>query len=129
MISIQNFRIRIGLFLNNRVSNKMYRGQKQEMYLKNSKFQLTLGWVKILCILILISSYSQYCQKVNNKLNHSKNGNKSESIKIMHWNKGPSYFKNKIDHLSIILNKYKPNVISLSEANYNISENKDNYTF
>ena len=58
-----------------------------------------------------------------------KYGNKSDSIRVLQWNKGPSLFKNKTDHLKIIIDKYKPNLISLSEANYDIAANDSNHQF
>ena len=36
----------------------------------------------------------------------------------MHWNKGNYLFKNKLDDLYFVLDKYKPHIVSLSEANY-----------
>ena len=36
----------------------------------------------------------------------------------MHFNKGPSYFHNKINDIHNIIDQYKPNVFSISEANY-----------
>ena len=63
-------------------------------------------------------------------MNNAKYGNKvNNNIKVLHWNKGPSNFKTKQDHIRILIDRYKPNIISLSEANYNITENKDNHVF
>ena len=52
------------------------------------------------------------------------NGNlKSSSLKLLHWNMGPSFLQNKIDHVKYILDTHKPHIFSLSEANYIISRN------
>ena len=85
--------------------------------------------IRLFLMIILLNLIGVYIQSNNNKLSHMTNGNKSEAIKVLHWNKGPSLFKNKIDHLGLIIDKYKPNIISLSEANYNIAENDQNHQF
>ena len=36
----------------------------------------------------------------------------------MHWNKGHGFFKNKIHDIYYVLEKYKPHMMSISEANY-----------
>ena len=50
---------------------------------------------------------------------HSLNGNtRLNNIKIMHWNKGDSLFTNKLDDLYYSIDKNRPHIISLAEANY-----------
>ena len=45
-------------------------------------------------------------------------GNKvTQSITFMHWNKGKSYFHNKLNDLYFLIDKHHPNIVSLSEAN------------
>ena len=46
------------------------------------------------------------------------NGNRKErGIKILHWNKGPSYLENKYDEVEAIIENHKPHVLGLSESN------------
>lgn len=54
----------------------------------------------------------------NKKVHITSENIKIHSLKILHWNKGNSLLKNKIDDINFILDKYKPHVISISEANY-----------
>ena len=45
-------------------------------------------------------------------------GNRREhGIKIVHWNKGPSYLQNKHHDIETIIAGHKPHVLGLSEAN------------
>ena len=61
-----------------------------------------------------------------NKNTHTVNGNlKNSSLKLLHWNKGPSYLHNKIDHVKYIMDEHKPHIFSLSEANFIISRNNN----
>ena len=54
------------------------------------------------------------------KNTHIVNGKlKNSSLKLLHWNKGPSFLHKKIDHVKNILDIHKPHIFSLSEANYN----------
>ena len=54
-------------------------------------------------------------RKQNNKLQHIKNGN--YHLNVLHWNKGNTLFKNKITQIDQIMDKYRPHIISLCEAN------------
>merc|ERR1711867_422374 len=54
-------------------------------------------------------------RKRNNKMQHIINGN--YHLNILHWNKGNTLFTNKITHIDQIMDKYKPHIISLCEAN------------
>ena len=54
-------------------------------------------------------------RKRNNKMQHIKNGN--YHLNILHWNKGNTLFTNKITHIDQIMDKYRPHIISLCEAN------------
>ena len=46
---------------------------------------------------------------------------KNSSISIFHLNKGNSLFPNKTDDIYTILDKYRPKILSLSKANYDIT--------
>ena len=50
---------------------------------------------------------------------HMTHGNrvKTFGLKLLHYNKGNSHFRNKVDHLQVEISKYRPDIISLSEAN------------
>ena len=78
--------------------------------------------IQILLIAINTCIYDLYHKSLNNKLNHSKYGNigNKNNIKLLHLNKGPSLFHNKLDHIRIILDEHKPHIASFSEANYKI---------
>ena len=55
----------------------------------------------------------------NNKISHITYSNiKIPRLKILYWNKGNCLFKNKLDDLYFVLDKYKPHIVSLSEATY-----------
>ena len=44
-------------------------------------------------------------------------GRKRDGITIMHWNKGLSILENKMEEIAAIIDKYRPMVLGLSEAN------------
>ena len=58
----------------------------------------------------------------HNKAMHLTTGNryKGHSIALCHWNKGSSLFINKINELNILINENKPDIFSVSEANYQL---------
>ena len=58
-------------------------------------------------------------RKVNNRLAHSYNGNKSQNknINFLHWNKGNSLFKNKSEEIKILCKQHRPDIFSICEAN------------
>ena len=58
-------------------------------------------------------------QKHNNKNAHSTYGNKMSegNLKLLLTNKGSSYFENKVDDMSYIIDKYSPHIMCISEAN------------
>ena len=43
---------------------------------------------------------------------------KLTNIKIAHFNKGNSKFENKLDNIHYIIDTHKPQIFSISEANY-----------
>ena len=66
-----------------------------------------------------VRNYSLYLKKSRNKLLHSKYGNrvKTFGIKCLHFNKGNSHFKNKVNDIQILIDKFSPDIITISEAN------------
>lgn len=70
-------------------------------------------------IIHINSHFSLKNQNECNKNAHTLNGNiKSNSIKFAHINKGNSNFVNKIDDIHHMIDKHKPLIMSISEANY-----------
>ena len=64
-------------------------------------------------------SYTLSKNLSNNKQAHILNGNiKINRLKILHWNKGNSLFKNKLDDIYFVLDKFQPHIMSISKANY-----------
>ena len=65
-------------------------------------------------------------QKSKNKTIKTINGNfKIKNLKLLLTNKGPAYFENKIDDMSYIIDKFKPDIMAISESNIS----KKNLTF
>ena len=51
------------------------------------------------------------------------NGNiKAPSLRIIHWNKRSSKFSNKIDDIKLVIDKFRPHIFSIVEANYDLME-------
>ena len=61
-------------------------------------------------------SLNIYC---GNAYAHYINGNISNksAFNIVHWNKGNAYLENKKDEIDAVIEKYKPHILGLSEAN------------
>lgn len=72
---------------------------------------------------IIENSYAKIKQKLNNKINHIINGNKLKNTKLnlMQYNKGNANFENKINAINDIIQKHKPDVMCISEANLKAS--------
>merc|ERR1712243_279347 len=119
-ITIQSYRLNIGTF-----NNKLHTHYKlRSSTSSNDSFRFNKNLkIFFLCIIFIVitqnSTYSATLQSTNNKNSHISNGNiKATSIKIAHFNKGNSKFDNKIDDLHYIIDKHKPLIFSISEANY-----------
>ena len=55
------------------------------------------------------------------------NGNRREKgIKVIHWNKGPSYLENKINDIETVIDCHKPHMLGLSEANLRAGHDQTN---
>ena len=80
--------------------------------------------------LSIISEHDQYSLKYVDKPHLSRkdrnflarmlHGNRSQrghGIKLVHWNKGPSYLANKHQEIEVIIENNKPHILGLSEAN------------
>ena len=71
-----------------------------------------------------INSHFSLClSRENNRISHIYNGNifKKGGIKLVHINKGNSNFENKIDDINLLLDTFKPNILSIQEANFDDS--------
>ena len=76
--------------------------------------------------IITNKTYSKILQKSKNKTIKTINGNfKIKNLKLLLTNKGPAYFENKIDDMSYIIDKFKPDIMAISESNIS----KKNLTF
>ena len=141
MISTQAYRISIGTF-NLKFShflakNSTYyngRGEYNKNRTKSRSFCLN---PKLFLIFFLLgvninNTYSRVIQVSNNRTNHILNGNitKKGNLIFFTWNKGNSSFKTKRDDILITLERYKPDVFAIHEANFHIFQDKgfENYS-
>ena len=83
--------------------------------------------IKIIILLLVFgcninNNYSKVCKESSNKNNHILNGNisKKGNISLYTWNKGNSCFKNRRNDILVTLERYKPDVFAIHEANFNI---------
>ena len=143
MISIQAFRISVGLFQfkfrSFKPKNSTYadisRGNRGK---KNSFIGCKLGFnLKIILLFFLLgvninNTYSKVCQVSNNRNNHTINGNisKKGTLTLFTWNKGNSTFKNKRDEILVTIERYKPDIFAIHEANFDLNNDRgfENYT-
>ena len=57
-------------------------------------------------------------------------GNKRQhGIKLLHWNKGSSHLENKKDEIETLIDKYKPHILGLSEANLHSHHDLNNVQY
>ena len=123
-VSIEAYRISIGNF--NSIKYNKIKMKCRQVHRQYYTFKI------ILLITLLFSSiytqsstHDRYSQRNRNKFAHSTYRNsKFNSINILHWNKGCSHFHNKINDILTIIDRYRPNIMSLSEANYSLNSNK-----
>ena len=99
-------------------------------------YKLGIG-IKITFLLFLLgvnvnNTYSKICQESSNKNNHILNGNitKKGNLSLYTWNKGNSSFKNRRDDILVTLERYKPDIFTIHEANFDILNDRGfpNYT-
>ena len=133
-VSYSHHRSKIGCFLNLPPANH-----------KSSKFPYRCSKTchgKFLFLFLLLMSSTKipvefghnndnfeiYLQKHLNETMHAKHGNihKFSKLKLLHVNKGNVHFKNKLTEMRIIIDKFTPDIFSISEAN--VTKNYTNYT-
>ena len=51
-------------------------------------------------------------------MSHGNRGQRGHVIKILHWNKGPSFLQKKHQDIETIIAGHTPDVLGLSEANF-----------
>ena len=110
--SRNEYRSKIGLFTSNYTSKS--KPPKTNTPLK-IKITYTTLFLTIFTLMPLYPNTSYPTHKNNNKLQHILNGN--SYLSLVHWNKGKSLFHNKLNDIDMVLDKFKPHIISLCEAN------------
>ena len=121
MISLQSYRFLIGMF------DAICKKSSSKIKSKPSKIKLSIYFFIFSFILLnTATSYDNYIQKSNNKVFKSINGNisKNGSYFLMSWNKGNSKFSNKRDDIAITLDRHRPDIFSIHEANFNANRDK-----
>ena len=131
MISIQQYRVAVGNFnlkayyFKVNCSTNGSKGAKRGSYKIKAGFLMRFG-LKILIFAIIFglnanNNYSKVCKESNNKLNHILNGNRSKSgfLSLYTWNKGNSIFRNRRNDIEVTLERYKPDIFTIHEANFN----------
>ena len=96
------------------------------MVKKNSLIGGILGFnTKIILIFFLLgvntnNNFSKVSQVSNNKINHTLNGNimKKGTLTLLTWNKGNGTFKNKRDDILVTIERYRPDIFAIHEANF-----------
>ena len=121
MISIQSYRLSIVIFQFNfkkfKVKNSTY-GDKTRG--NRGKYKCNLILIFFLLGVCINNSFSKICQVTNNKINHSLDGNisKKGTLTLFTWNKGNSTFENKRDEILVTIERYKPDIFAIHEANF-----------
>ena len=130
MISIQAYRVSVGTFQFNfskvRSKGSTYGKNRGNGGKNKCRLGYTLGWgIKTILLLFLLgvnvnNTYGKVCKDSCNKTNHILNGNISKrgNISLYTWNKGNSSFKNRRDDILVTLERYKPDVFTVHEANF-----------
>ena len=136
MIAIQAYRVSVGIFhsklFNFKPKCSTYGTNRENRANYNYRQGCKLGLgIKIILLLLVFgvnlnNNYSKVCKESCNKINHILNGNisKKGNLSLYTWNKGNSCFKNRRNDILVTLEKYKPDVFTIHEANFNILKNR-----
>ena len=99
---------------------------------KGGKFNFKLILLFFLLGVNINNTFSKICQASSNKINHSTNGNisKKGTLTLFTWNKGNSTFKNKRDDILVTIERYRPDIFAIHEANFDLKNDRgfENYT-
>ena len=146
--SLQDYRCKVGTFMNNRGSRKCKVLKNKNFVRKQKSSMFNLAFL----LIFLVSSFhisSHYeGENITKQSNHStsihssydwsdncqpssvekvninfqaryKYGNKQKNgLKIMHWNGGGKHLVNKINNIESVVNGYKPAILGISESNF-----------
>ena len=143
MISLQAFRISVGLFqfkfktLKPNNSTYAYKNEGNNGITNSLKWG-KLGFNTIIILVFFLlgvninNNFSKVCQVSNNKTNHSLNSNimKKGTLTLLTWNKGSSTFNNKRDDILVTIERYRPDIFAIHEANFDLKNDRgfENYT-
>jgi len=119
MISVEQYRASIGSFSSIKYT---FRDNRGSSFNKNN---IKLGIILALLVLIGVQGeggFDRVVQKSRNKSMHSKVGNNKFNLKMLHWNKANTTFRNKMDDIYEILDLFKPDIFSICESNYKFKE-------
>ena len=145
MISINVYRVRIGSFDNSRMKTPAIKSKNHKLHSRRNitiivsillwlmlLYTLTFPSLTIANVVLSVSSGDmcrstimnyKYLYKNWNKLMHSMSRDLRNSVKLGHWNGGPSYFGRqgreveKLETIKEILLLHKLDVLGISEAN------------
>ena len=145
MIDIMEYRCRIGIFHLQSSSYSSHSSKSRSGYassscsnLKNFSFVIKVLLLFFLLLTLCLPTYHSPYQplKPHKRIVHNNfwaryiNGNgRGDGIRIIHWNKGSSFLENKKDELEAVIEKHKPHIFGLSEANLFLNHNQDNVQF
>ena len=138
MISINQYRVSVGIFYFKSLNFKVkcsYYGSKGGKRGLNKGLLIGIGLKLILMSLLFgiqaNNNYKKVCQGSNNKLNHVLYGNRSKggNLSLFTWNKGNSTFSNRRNDIEVTIARYKPDIFTIHEANFNILHDRgfENY--
>ena len=114
MITIQLYRCSIGTF------DSICKKSSAKVKCKNNIIKISFYFFLFSFILLnSATSYESSKQQSRNKLIKTINGNisKNGSFYMMSWNKGNSKFSNKRDDIAITLDRHRPGIFAIHEAN------------
>ena len=72
---------------------------------------------------VMINKWSRM-SNANFYARYTYGNKKQQGIKIMHWNKGSSLLKNKMDEIMSLIDQHRPHILGLSEANFHNNEDR-----
>ena len=124
MISIAMYRCAIGNF---NASYKIYM-KKRNGSMNKFNFQSLYTMLSFILLMgkYFYGTYEKTLQNVNNKVCHVINGNVSANgtYNLLSWNKGNSNFSTRRDDILITLDRLKPDIFSIHEANFSIKNDR-----